>query len=215
MSADNYLTLASSAEVSQKVLNSKFIAVAVPVAAKEAATNMLGSLRKKHFDATHVCYAYRLIGAENGDQLSLGFSATGIIEKSSDDGEPSGTAGKPILNALKTKSLCNALVAVIRYYGGTNLGIGGLVRAYGDAALAAVEKAGTIEVFLPDLFSIEFDYGLEGTVRHVLEKFSAGITASRYHDAGQTATVSVRLSLREPLVAALMEATQGRITVLP
>lgn len=114
---------------------SKFITYVYYIENVEQAEEKLIELRKKYYDASHHCYAYRIIKENN------------ILEKSSDDGEPSGTAGQPILNVLSKNEIVNVIVIVIRYFGGTLLGAGGLVRAYSNSAKEAIEKAGkaTIE----------------------------------------------------------------------
>ncbi len=118
----------STAEVEEK--KSKFIADIFYVENILDAEEKIKSIKKKYFDARHHCYAYRII-EENG-----------VKEKQSDDGEPSGTAGAPMLNILKKNELINVLVIVTRYFGGTLLGTGGLVRAYSEASLKAIEEAG-------------------------------------------------------------------------
>ena len=118
----------STAEVEEK--KSKFIADIFYVENILEAEEKIKSIKKKYFDARHHCYAYRII-EENG-----------VKEKQSDDGEPSGTAGAPMLNILKKNELINVLVIVTRYFGGTLLGTGGLVRAYSEASLKAIEEAG-------------------------------------------------------------------------
>ena len=118
----------STAEVEEK--KSKFIADIFFVENILEAEEKIKSIKKKYFDARHHCYAYRII-EENG-----------VKEKQSDDGEPSGTAGAPMLNILKKNELINVLVIVTRYFGGTLLGTGGLVRAYSEASLKAIEEAG-------------------------------------------------------------------------
>ncbi|MBC8043772.1 MAG: YigZ family protein [Rhizobacter sp.] len=220
---DFYLTLRQSASHSEKISGSKFLAVAYPVADKVESLVHLDALRKTYFDATHVCFAYRVIGAEHEDQLSLGLGnapATGVIEKFSDDGEPSGTAGKPVLNAIKSRGLCNVLVAVVRYFGGTKLGIGGLVRAYGDAAAMAIDKAGTTEVFLTTQIELRFDARLTGAVMYALKKFSTRIVSQGFELQGsghdrQTLSLCVRLGEQDRLRTALNEATNAQVSITP
>ena len=115
------------AEITEK--KSKFIANIIKVENKNEAEENILKLKKKYFDAKHNCIAYRI----KEDQ--------GVIEKASDDGEPQGTAGQPILNILKKNNLCNILVVVTRYFGGILLGTGGLVRAYSEATTKALEKS--------------------------------------------------------------------------
>ena len=111
---------------------SKFIANIFYVSTTQEAEEKLEQIRKKYYDARHNCYAYRVI--EDGN----------IIDRSSDDGEPSGTAGAPMLNILKKENLCNVLVIVTRYFGGILLGTGGLVRAYSQSTQDVIEKSNII-----------------------------------------------------------------------
>ena len=119
-----------TAEVEEK--KSRFIANLFYVESVEEAENCLKQIKKKYYDARHNCYAY-VVKEEN------------IIKKSSDDGEPSGTAGSPILNVIERNNLCNVIIIVTRYFGGILLGTGGLVRAYTEAATNAVNQAKIVE----------------------------------------------------------------------
>ena len=116
----------ASAEVVEK--KSKFIANVFYVESRDEAEEIIKRVNKQYHDARHNCYAYRVIKSD------------GIIEKASDDGEPSQTAGAPILNVLKKNGLMNVICLVVRYFGGTKLGAGGLTRAYADAANKAITK---------------------------------------------------------------------------
>lgn len=122
---------------------SKFIANFIYIKSKEDAEIKIKEYKKKYFDARHNCYAYRVLENES------------IYEKSSDDGEPSGTAGAPMLNILQKNNLCNVLIIVTRYFGGILLGTGGLVRAYSDATKKAIQKSEL--VFQKDGFEIELE----------------------------------------------------------
>ena len=134
----------SNAEIVEK--KSKFIANIFYVESREEAENIIKEVNKKYHDARHNCYAYRLITED------------GTIEKSSDDGEPSGTAGGPMLNILSKNNYANVLVIVTRYFGGILLGTGGLVKAYSSACALAVEEAGIIEKDIADLYKVEINY---------------------------------------------------------
>lgn len=125
---EKYLTIQSPAEGLYKEKGSKFISYAMPVNSVEEAKAEIARLRKEHHKARHVCFAYRL--GENAE-----------IYRAADDGEPGGTAGKPILRCLESRNLTNSMVAVVRYFGGTLLGTGGLIRAYRAAAEDALDKA--------------------------------------------------------------------------
>ena len=139
------------AEVVEK--KSKFISHVQPVETEAAAQGFLADIRKKHYDASHNVYAY-IIG-QNSEFV-----------KQSDDGEPSGTSGMPTLNAIKAEGLINVIVVVTRYFGGTLLGTGGLVRAYGKAAREGLLSAGIIEMVLHDRFIVTVDYPLLGKFQY-------------------------------------------------
>ena len=134
----------TSSEIVEK--KSKFIANIFYVESREEAESIIKEVNKKYHDARHNCYAYRVITEE------------GIIEKASDDGEPSGTAGGPMLNILSKNNLGNVLVIVTRYFGGILLGTGGLVKAYSSACALGLEKAGIVEKNIADLYKIEINY---------------------------------------------------------
>ena len=125
---------------------SKFICNIYYVETKKEAENKLKEVKKKYFDARHNCSAYRVIENEE------------IIEKSSDDGEPSGTDGGPMLNILQKNNLCNVLVVVTRYFGGILLGTGGLVRAYSNVTLNTIQKAEKTNMYEGEEYNIEVSY---------------------------------------------------------
>lgn len=133
-----------TAEIVEK--KSKFIANLFHVESVEEAENRIKDIKKKYHDARHNCIAYRV--AENGQ----------IIEKSSDDGEPSGTAGGPMLNILQKNNLCNLVIVVTRYFGGILLGTGGLVRAYSEMTQQAIEKSTKVIKVIGREMIIELDY---------------------------------------------------------
>lgn len=133
-----------TAEIVEK--KSKFIANLFHVESVEEAENRIKYIKKKYHDARHNCIAYRV--AENGQ----------IIEKSSDDGEPSGTAGGPMLNILQKNNLCNLVIVVTRYFGGILLGTGGLVRAYSEVTQQAIEKSTKVIKVIGREMIIELDY---------------------------------------------------------
>jgi len=134
----------SSAEVVEK--KSKFIANVFYIESREEAEEIIKNMNKKYHDARHNCYAYRVIKSD------------GVIEKASDDGEPSGTAGTPMLNILSKNELANVLVIVTRYFGGILLGTGGLVKAYSAACTLGLEKAEIIEKYIAQVYKVEISY---------------------------------------------------------
>lgn len=136
---------------------SKFISYVQPVYTEEEALNFLAGIRKKHYDATHNCYAYIL-----GESMN--------IQRSSDDGEPSGTAGVPILEVLKKEELTNSIVVVTRYFGGIMLGAGGLIRAYTEGASRGIKAAGTVRVQPFLVHRLKLDYGLLSKLQYEIPK---------------------------------------------
>lgn len=150
-----YKSVKQCSEAEYTVNRSRFIGRCFPVESEEAALCLLGDIRKKHWDATHNCFAYRI-----GDNAAARFS---------DDGEPGGTAGKPIMDVLTGRGLTNVLCVVTRYFGGILLGAGGLVRAYSKSAADAVTKAGVVSYLPGTVLDIPMDYSrygaLEGFIR--------------------------------------------------
>lgn len=151
----DYLTVAKASEVVQIERKSKFIGRAKPVDSVEEAELFIAEISKEHWDATHNVYAY-IIGPE------------GEHQKCSDDGEPSGTSGLPTLEAIKNLNLINVVVVVTRYFGGVLLGRGGLIRAYGGAAKAALEAAGILRCVVYQRVKVVVDYTLVGKVQNEL-----------------------------------------------
>ena len=150
-----YKSVKQCSEAEYTVNRSRFIGRCFPVESEEAALCLLGDIRKKHWDATHNCFAYRI-----GENAAARFS---------DDGEPGGTAGKPIMDVLTGRGLTNVLCVVTRYFGGILLGAGGLVRAYSRSAADAVTKAGMVSYLPGTILDIPMDYSrygaLEGFIR--------------------------------------------------
>lgn len=145
-----------SAELVEK--KSKFIANLFYIESREEAEDIIKMQKKKYYDARYNCYAFRVLGED------------GIIEKSSDDGEPSGTAGGPMLNILQKNNLCNILVVVTRYFGGILLGTGGLVRAYSDVTLQAIDIIEKVEKTIGIEAEAEVEYNNLETFRYYCKK---------------------------------------------
>ena len=145
-----YKSVKQCSEAEYTVNRSRFIGRCFPVDSEEAALCLLCDIRKKHWDATHNCFAYRI-----GENAAARFS---------DDGEPGGTAGKPIMDVLTGRGLTNVLCVVTRYFGGILLGAGGLVRAYSTSAADAVPKAGVVSYLPGTILDIPMDYSRYGTL---------------------------------------------------
>lgn len=149
----NYKMIKKQGEASFIERKSRFISYAMPIYSEEEALQFISDIRKKHYDARHNCYAY-IIG-ENSS-----------IQRSSDDGEPSGTAGVPILEIIKKEGLTNTIIVVTRYFGGILLGAGGLIRAYAEGAVRAIAASGIIEVKPFSAFAIKADYSHLGKIQY-------------------------------------------------
>ena len=186
-------TLAAPAEAHLEIRKSRFIGHVLPVNGRDEAMLRLQALRDTHRGAAHVCWAL-LAGGESG---------------MSDDGEPSGTAGRPILEVLRHHELDGVLAAVVRYYGGIKLGAGGLVRAYTDAVALALKHAPRVERIVQTTLAADVDYADESRVRRWLEQ-------RQYSLAGSTHGTSVSLLIHLPLAelddacASLRELTHGK-----
>lgn len=199
---DSYRTLARPASAEPpKTKGSRFIGEAFPVATEEEATARLEAVRKREHAATHWCWAYRL-GVE-GDAFRY-----------SDDGEPSGSAGAPILRQIEARDLTHTLVVVTRYYGGTKLGTGGLVRAYGEAAALALDAAPVAERIVRTELRLRFAYDDTSPAMHTVSRFDAEIAEQHYTEDTEL-VVRVRRSEADALRAAFVEALGGRGTVTP
>ena len=164
------LTRGGTAEYVEK--RSKFIATLLPVQSEEEAMSRIEELRKKYYDARHNCYAY-IVFSEDGRE---------VIERSSDDGEPSGTAGRPMLDILSGNQIRNILAVVTRYFGGTLLGTGGLVRAYSSAVKEAVDNSDLTEIYNGNKLVINLDYTNLGTVQHLMRECRIQELSSEYGD---------------------------------
>jgi len=194
---DEFHTPARPGHAETRILASRFLADAVPVQSKDEAENYLQGLRKKFHDANHHCYAYRL-------------GSDGQESRSSDDGEPGGTAGKPILAAIDREGLTNALVVVTRYFGGTKLGTGGLVRAYGEAAALALKEAGKKQQLITAPLAFAVAHPKVSQVMHISSRHDARIVQTLY-DEEVHFRLEVRRSLVEKLRADLVQGTSGGV----
>ena len=151
----SYLTVKSAASATLEINKSIFIAHAARVETATDALAFAAAIRKQYYDATHNCFA--CIAGEQDE-----------FQKADDDGEPSGTAGKPMLEVLKKNKLCDTALVVTRYFGGIKLGGGGLIRAYGKSASEAVRGAGIVERVLHARIAVAIDYSMLGTVENQL-----------------------------------------------
>lgn len=153
---DTYHTITKASEGLFKDRGSKFIARAFPASTEDQVKNILEDLRKEYHDARHHCYAY-ILGVDKS------------AHRYNDDGEPSGTAGRPIFGQLQSNDLTNTLVVVIRYFGGTKLGVSGLINAYKTATANALEAARIEEKTIEDVYRLSFEYPLMNEVMRVIK----------------------------------------------
>jgi len=197
---ERYRTVAEPATARFVVRGSEFLGHVRPVEGVEEAESFVESVREEYADATHNVPAYRV--RTGGDLLR---------EYASDDGEPSGSAGKPALNVFVGRELENVAAVVTRYYGGTNLGVGGLVRAYSRAVNEAVDRAGVVERRPHERLSITVGYDDSGTVRGIVESADCEFEA----DYGAEVSFDVRVPVAEAdsLRDRLRSATSGRATL--
>ena len=157
MNDDTYNVISTCGEGLYKEKGSKFIAETFVVTSEDEAKAVVAAVKKKYFDARHHCYAY-MIGP---DKKTF---------RSSDDGEPSGTAGKPILNQILSKDVTNLCIVVTRYFGGIKLGTSGLINAYKAAAREALENSSIVEKTINEIYSLEFEYPLMNEVMRVMKE---------------------------------------------
>ena len=194
---DSYLTIAAPAEAIYKEKSSKFLTYAYPVHSEEEIRELLEVLYKRHYDATHHCYAWRM--GPHGEQF-----------RSNDDGEPSGTAGKPILGQLLSNSLTDCLIVVVRYFGGTKLGVSGLISAYKESAAAVIEEAEIIEKTVDRVFTIEFPYLVMNDVMRIIKEEQPNILSQEF-DNLCTMQLSMRESRAETLLGKLRKVEGASI----
>ncbi len=178
---------------------SRFIATTFPIASEEEANEILDRTRKKYWDATHNCFAYVL--GENHD-----------IQRCSDDGEPSGTAGKPMLDVLLGEDIHNILVIVTRYFGGTLLGTGGLVRAYANAVKEGIEHSVMVEKCLGKKYCIDTDYNGIGKLQYIVGQMGLTTIDTLYTDKVQMYLV-VPIAETDSFEKKVTEATAGKARI--
>lgn len=196
---EKYVTILGDGKTEISEKKSRFIAHVYQVNTQEEAEKYLSEIKKLHWDATHNCYAYQ-IGERNE------------VQRFSDDGEPQGTAGKPILDVLKGQDIKNTLIIVTRYFGGTLLGTGGLVRAYGRAAKEGVLEAGLVEKLRIRLYDLQMSYPLSGKVQYLLNEKNYVIRESKYLEC-VTFTVEVLVEDEETFIKWLIDQTNAEVSI--
>ncbi len=199
MEKEQYTTILEDAEAEiDKIKGSRFIGRIYSINDKDEAERKLDEVRKRFYDATHNCFAY-----------SAGIS-DGIVTRSSDDGEPSGTAGRPILAVLEGSGLSNVLLVVTRYYGGTNLGTGGLIKAYTEAAKAAVETARREIIEIKDTVRFAYEYSMTSLVMNLINKYGASVFSEEFR-SGPVMNVKINRGYVQEFTAEIFERSNGSI----
>lgn len=164
---DSYKTIESASEGIFRDKGSKFIAYAYPISSEEEVKPLIAALRAEHAKARHFCYAYRLTPDRS-------------VFRINDDGEPSGTAGRPILNCLLSEDVTNILVVVVRYFGGTLLGVPGLINAYKTASVEAIKAAIIINKTVNDVYEVNFDYLQMNDVMKLIKEENIDVLAQQF-----------------------------------
>lgn len=200
---DSYLTLATTAEGEFKDRGSKFLAYANAVHAENEVKDFLAKIRKMHPKARHHCYAYRL-GLDGNDF------------RANDDGEPSGTAGRPILGQIDSFGLTNVLIVVVRYFGGTKLGVSGLINAYKLSAADALEHGKIEEKIIQNVYSVAFDYGIMSDIMGFLKQKNIDILGQDFQ-AQPVLTIGIRKKDAKDVLQALEDKVNpyGQMEVSP
>lgn len=198
----SFLTITGPSVSEYKEKGSKFIGLVYPVSSEEEVKNRLAEVKKKYFDARHHCYAY-VLGADKSKS------------RANDDGEPNHSAGDPILGQIRSRNLTNVLVIVVRYFGGTKLGVGGLVTAYKTCAEAALNKAQIAEQQIRVTVNFEFGYEVTPTIMKLVKDFELTIVNQEFGESCLLQT-EVLLSLKDELIekVRLLNATGTVFTAI-
>ncbi len=196
-SIDSYRTIAAPVQAKLTRKKSRFVALLYPVSSEEGVKEILDRLRREYHDATHRCYAYRVR------------TKHGTVARADDAGEPAGSAGPPILQALEGADLYDVLAVVVRYFGGVKLGIGGLIRAYGDATREAIAQARVVEQVERARLVVRFPPAWTSKVMGLIHRFAAEVDGIDYTDTA-TVALSLRRSVVPEFTARLADITGGR-----
>lgn len=197
MSLKPYKTLTRCGQMESVIKKSRFIGQGAPASSEEEALSLLREIRERQRGASHNCFAY-IIGVNQG------------VMRYSDDGEPGGTAGLPIIEVLKAKELTDCLVVVTRYFGGVLLGAGGLTRAYAQGAAQAVDAAGEALMEPTAVYMVEIAYPMLGRVEHYLKTARCAETSREFAEA-VTMELRVRDTDAEAMESDLIALSDGRI----
>ncbi|GAB6102033.1 YigZ family protein [Thermococcus atlanticus] len=192
-----YRTLGGIGTAELIIKKSVFIGYASPAETEDDAKAFIAKIKAHHSDATHNVSAYLINDGKN------------FAVRYDDDGEPKGSAGKPVLKVIQNKGLTNVVVVVTRYFGGIKLGYGGLVKAYSDAASEAIENAGIVEVYETERFQVTFPYSLFHIVRETVENSGGRVVGEEYSE-NITFTIETRKGEAGGLMELLTEKTRGK-----
>ncbi|MDL2289603.1 YigZ family protein [Clostridia bacterium OttesenSCG-928-F22] len=195
---DSYRTIRQDAEIELVIQKSRFIGCAFKVESEERAREILSTQRKTYYDATHNCYAYR-IGMQ------------GNVARFSDDGEPQGTAGLPMMEVLNKLAVVDVLVIVTRYFGGTLLGAGGLVRAYGAATGDAVNAGGIVTMRQCEVYTLSMEYTQLGRVESLLQSKGYIVQGTEYLER-PSMEVCIPKGDVERFLKEIADSTAGSVT---
>ena len=197
---DSYLTIAEAAECTMRERSSKVLSFAYPVTNEEQIRAHLDALHKQYYDATHHCYAWRL--GPNGEQF-----------RANDDGEPSGTAGKPILGQLLSNNITDCLIVVVRYFGGTKLGVSGLIQAYKEGAADVIEVSNVIEKTVDTVLRVDFSYMVMNDIMRIIKDETPQIREQLF-DNLCSMTLAIRQSKAQQLIGKLSKVSGATIEIL-
>jgi len=189
MAAFSFLTIQSPSEGSYKESGSKFLAFSFPVSSEDDIKTRIEGLKKKYFDATHHCFAW-ILGADKSRFRAV------------DDGEPNNSAGDPILGQIRSKNLTNVLVVVVRYYGGTKLGVGGLIQAYKTSAEAALHNATIVERDVTQTVELSFSYNENAEVMRLIKEYDLKVLSQNYAEDCEI-KLEVKLAMHDRFLAKL------------
>lgn len=194
-----YRTLYKNGKAELEISKSKFIASSFPIQTQQQAIDIVDEISELYKDATHNCYAYVI-------------SNSNLIEKFSDDGEPSGTAGLPILQIIKNKELTNTLIIVTRYFGGVKLGKGGLVRAYTNAALGAILDSKIAIMKKHSIYKLTINYSHKNIVDKVIKEQNLLVENSNYLDK-ISIEIAIEMDKEDHVLRRLIDATNGEVNI--
>lgn len=197
MEEDSYRTIVAPAEAVLRERGSRFLAYAYPIEEEDEIKRLLDALRKRHYDATHHCYAWRL-------------GPKGELFRANDDGEPSGTAGKPILGQMLSKGVTDLLIVVVRYFGGTKLGVPGLIAAYRESAAAVLEAAQIEQRTVDARLEVHFSYLAMNDIMKTIKEIQPKVIAQKF-DNVCTIRLAIRQSREDELLARLEKCEDASI----